>query len=279
MPENELNTLEISGDPTPAPPETPTEPETPEKDGEQTPQDEGQVDETPDPAALQADIEKLRKAKEKAQEDAKYWRQEKARARAEYFKSPREPAKQPLPAESASRPKPDDFEDYNDYVDKLTDWKVEQQRIKWEREAAERAKNESVQQKEARLQAEIAKGFEKYEDFEDVALDQTVPITEMVKDILAESEMPADVVYYLGKHRTEAIAIARMTPIAAARAIQKIEIGLASTQNNPQSTKKITKAPPPIKPVGASGSFEKNPEDMTVKEFDAWRRSKGAKPY
>lgn len=282
MAENELNALEITGEITPADimPESTVapepEPEIKPDEGGETP-----VDDTPDAATLNADIEKLKAQRKKAEEDARYWRKQKAEARADYFKRDREPEQpKPQPGEAA-KPKPNDFNDYNEYVEALTDWKVENRRQEWDRQAAEKESNQTHQAKMAGLQEKINVGFEKYDDFEDVAMDQSVPITPAVMEILAEIENPADVAYYLGKNRTEAIAISRMTPIAAAREIAKIEFNLNinNPAPKPKEPNKTPKAPPPIKPVGSASAGEKDPEKMTPAEFAEWRRSQGAKPY
>jgi hypothetical protein len=111
-----------------------------------------------------------------------------------------------------------------------------------------------------------------------VALAQTVPITPMVMEALAETENPADIAYYLGKNQPKAVAISRMTPIAAARAIAQIEASLSGTPPQPP-TKKTTTAPPPIKPVGSSNTVTKDPEKMTQAEYEAYRLAQGAKRF
>jgi hypothetical protein len=100
----------------------------------------------------------------------------------------------------------------------------------------------------------------------------------MIQEILAETDNPADVAYYLGKNQAKTIAIGRMTPIAASRAIAQIEaeITVAPVAKTNNTT---TNAPPPIKPVGSSNMVGKDPEKMTPPEFNAWRESQGAKRF
>lgn len=271
-------------------PETP-----PAEDAEQPePVDEGaeetegaaDVDETPDPAAMQAEIERLKKIQEKAKEDATYWRRQKAEARADYFKGREEPEKpepQGPPPGVGAAPKVEDFEDYNEYVDALTDYKTEVKLAQWQQQQEQRERQRTQQERMQGLQTKLREGFEKYDDFEAVALDPTAThITPMVADILADCDHPADVAYYLAKNRVEGVAISRMSPIRAAREIAKIEYQLNSQQpaGAKPPGKKISKAPPPIKPVGSGPSApEKDPEKMTLKEFAEWRESQGAKRY
>jgi hypothetical protein len=235
-----------------------------------------EIDESPDPAALKAEIADLEQQKETAKEAATKWRKEKATARADFFRERQAPA-QPAVVET-SKPDPDKFDDYNDYVDKLTDWKVDQKRAEWDRDETTKTATAGYQEKMVRLQGKIDEGFAKYDDFEEVALAETVPITPTIQEILAETENPADVAYYLGKHRTECVGIGKMTPIAAARAIAIIETKLASGNPVP-NTNKTTSAPPPIKPVGSNNTVKKDLEKMTQAEFEVERLAQGAKRF
>ena len=285
--DEQINNLPQADETPPAPaPETPTPPEA-KVEAEKLP--EGTVDEPPDPAAMQAEVERLREVKKKAEEDAKYWRQQKAEARAEYFRDRDRGVASPVPPPAdipgmAPEPKAADFTDYDEYVKGLTDWRVKQARAQWEMESARKAQQEALQHRQENLKTKLQEGYQLYPDFEEVAFDRTAShITPMVVDILAECDHPADVAYYLAKNRVEGMAISRMTPLAAARAIAKLEDKLvASRAGTPAPTatnKPITKAPPPIKPVGSGAPVSKDPEKMTLKEYEQWRLSQGAKRY
>ena len=273
---DELNPEEVTGE---APPISGEEvPPT-----ETAPAEAPPVDEAPDPAAMQAEIAALEEKRKKAEQDAIYWRRQKAEARKDYFKQPETPPAQAQTAEQTNlkRPAQEDFDDYNDYVDALTDYKTDVKLEQWRREEAAKAQDATVQERDAKLQQGINKGYEKYDDFEDVAMDPAVPITPMVTEILAESDNPADIAYYLGKNRPEAVKISRMTPIAAAREIAKIEAKLsAEPPPGPTPIKKTTAAPPPINPVGSSsGAPGKDPNDMSQNEFEEWRNAQGARRF
>jgi len=256
------------------------------KAGERLP--EGMVDEPPDPSALQAKIDQLKEVQKKAEEDAKYWRQQKAEARAEYFRD-RDRGAAPPPAPPPAdipgigpEPKAADFTDYDEYVKGLTDWRVKQARAQWEMESARKAQQEALQHRQENLKTKLQEGYQLYPDFEEVAFDRTAShITPMVVDILAECDHPADVAYYLAKNRVEGMAISRMTPLQAARAMAKLEDKIVATRTGTPAptTKPITKAPPPIKPVGSGAPVSKDPEKMTQKEYEQWRLSQGAKRY
>ena len=277
MAENELNTLEVTGE---QPPIETLKPSEPEPTTEEKP-----VDTVPDATNLQGDIEALEARRKKAEqaareaeEKATYWRRQKAQERADYFRGQQKPPETPTTPAQSGPPKVDDFDDYNDFVRAQADFAVEQKKRQWDAEQAQKAENEARQQKMANLQERINEGFTKYDDFEEIAMDQTVPITPAVMEILAESEAPADVAYYLGKNRTQAIAISRMTPTAAARAIAKIEAEISANPAPPP--KKTTSAPPPIKPLGSGpAAITKDPRKMSQAEYEEYRRQQGARMF
>jgi len=238
----------------------------------------GTVDYAPDAATVQADIDRLKQVKEKAEEDARYWRKQKAEARAEYFKSRGEPPPPPpaTPVEDLGigpEPRQDDFDDYQKYLDSKIKYEVTKAKASWEKDEARKRADNAYNERMGTLRMRIDEGYKKYEDFEEVAMDRTVPITPMIMDILAETENPHDIAYYLGKNRIEAIQISKMTPIQATKAISKIEAEIAKAGANPPSGKKtVTNAPPPIKPLGGAHTVEKDPEKMTQKEYEAWAK-------
>jgi len=232
---------------------------------------------------MKSEIEELEQRRKKAEEDAIYWRKQKAEARAEYFKGPKDERQEPPPPAPGigAEPRPSDFEDYDKYVGALTDFRIKAARAEWEHEQTRREQHRSMQQRAESLQTKLQEGYQKYSDFEEVAFDRTAThITPMVVDILAECEHPADVAYYLAKNRVEGVAISRMTPIQAARAIAKLEDKIINAPP-PPPPKKTTNAPPPISPLGAAGSAAgtKDPEKMTQREYEAWRVAQGARRF
>lgn len=243
---------------------------------------EGMVNEPPDPAALQAEIERLKKVREEAEEKALYWRKQKAEARADYFKGRGEPPPQPPRPEDlgiGAEPKQDAFDDYQKYLDAKIAFEVNKAKVQWDQETSRKAQDQARQQRIQDLHMRLEEGFKKYTDFEEVALDKTVPITPVIMDILAESEQPHELAYYLGRNRAEAIQISRMTPIQASRKLAQIEAELTKAGGSSAPQPKITNAPPPIRPVGASNTVQKNFDNMTQREFEAEMEKRTGRRY
>ena len=239
----------------------------------------GSVDETPDPEKLKAEIARL-------QDQAKYWREEKRKSRAEFFQErPRleeitRPARAAEESGLGAEPKQADFDDYEKYIDAKMTYTTRRARAEWDRDQERKRRETDQLEKISALQTKIREeGFKSHDDFEEVALDPSVPITPLVVELLAESEIPHEVAYYLGKNRTEAIALSRMTPVQAARAIARIEMAISGNARAIPSTPKLPSAPAPINPVGSSHAVSKDPDKMSQKEYEAWRESQGARRF
>lgn len=135
------------------------------------------------------------------------------------------------------------FESPEAYAEAMAYQKAEELIAK--REAAKQQSQvlESYQERE-----EAAR--DKYDDFEQVAYNPKLPITNVMAETIQSSEIGPELAYYLGTNPKDAERISRMTPLAQAKEIGKIE---AKLSDNPP-VKKTTSAPAPISPVTARSS-------------------------
>ena len=90
----------------------------------------------------------------------------------------------------------------------------------------------------------------KYEDFEQVAYNPALPITNAMAETIQSSDIGPELAYYLGSHPSEASRISRLSPILQAKEIGKLEAKIASEP----VLKKTTSAPPPIAPISGRGT-------------------------
>ena len=91
----------------------------------------------------------------------------------------------------------------------------------------------------------------KYDDFEQVAYNPKLPISNAMAETIQASDIGPDIAYYLGSNPKEAARIAALkSPILQAKEIGKIEAKMASEP----VLKKTTSAPPPIAPISGRGS-------------------------
>jgi len=145
--------------------------------------------------------------------------------------------RQSVPAEL---PSADQFESPEAYAEVLAVKKAEeliaQREIQKQRAQVEDAYAE--REEEAR---------NKYDDFEQVAYNPQLRVTDVMAETIKASDLGPDLAYWLGSNPKEAERISRLSPLLQAREIGKIEAKLGAEP--PQ--KKTTSAPEPIRPVSA----------------------------
>jgi hypothetical protein len=144
--------------------------------------------------------------------------------------------RQVAPATPVDIPPVDQFDSVEAYAEARAVKLIEQR----ERQRQQSDILENYHEKE-----EEARG--KYDDFEQVAYNPKLTITNVMAETIQNSDVGPDVAYYLGTNPKEADRIARLTPYSQAKEIGKIEAKLASDP----PVKKTTSAPAPISPVTA----------------------------
>ena len=163
-----------------------------------------------------------------AREQRKWEREQAAKAAEKQLKAP------------AEIPPIEQFASPDDYADALAEKKAEELLARRE---------------QARMQSEIIESYHdkeeearvKYDDFEQVAYNPKLPITDVMAQTIQSSEVGPDMAYYLGSNPKEADRISRLAPLQQAKELGKIEAKLA---DNPV-VKKTSSAPAPIAPVTA----------------------------
>jgi len=195
-----------------------------------TPETEVQTPETPEVVAKTFSQEELDAAigKRLAREQRK-WEREQAQKQAET---------QVLRAAPVASV--DQFESTEAYADALALQKAEELIAKREAAKQQSAVLESYHDLEEEART-------KYDDFEQVAYNPKLPITNVMAETIQSSDVGPELAYYLGSNPKEADRISRMTPFGQAKEIGKIEAKLA---DNPP-VKRTTSAPAPISPVTA----------------------------
>lgn len=261
--------------------ETP-EGEEPETDSESVPEEEAQEPPQKDMPPSQKRILQLLAEKKELQ------RQLEAAKKPDVKTDP-SPAAAP-PNIPTTRPKPtvEDVDDkgnpkyatYEDYVDALTDWKMEQ---KFEQEKRERAQ----QEQQRALDARFADARKRYEDADEVIIPAAKAIYEAqiplaVKQAFSESELLPDLCYVVGSDPDEFkrfVNLAKSNPRAAfakifeyERAIREELAGNATEESRSEKAPEVKKtaAPKPPSPVNGAGSsraFDVSDESLSPEEW------------
>ena len=172
-------------------------------------------------------------------------------------------------------PSPDQFQSPTDYAEFI---RAEADKLVQQREAAKQQSQvlESYQEREEQAR-------DKYDDFEQVAYNPNLPITNVMAETIQHSDIGPELAYYLGSNPKDAERISRLTPFMQAKEIGKIEAKLA---DNPP-VKRTTSAPAPISPVTArtSGSPSHDTTDprsiksMTTSQWIEAERARQTKKW
>jgi vacuolar-type H+-ATPase subunit I/STV1 len=170
------------------------------------------------------------------------------------------------PEPSSTKPNPENFTDYADYQEALTDWKVDEKlkqidtkRNQESTQKQQEAESSRIREREQEL---LEAGERKYDDFEDVVKKANINISRAAYLSVLESDISADIFYHLSTHADEAKRISELPPFAQAKEVGKLEDKLMAKQ-----PPKVSNAPKPIEPIGNGSSTTKTTDDMSPEEY------------
>jgi len=161
------------------------------------------------------------------------WEREQAQRLAE------QQARQPV----APPPAPDDFENAQAYAEALAEQKAQEMLAQREAAKQQAALLDAYHDREEDARA-------KYDDFEQVAYNPNLPVTDYMAQAIQASDIGPEVIYHLGSNPKEAQRIANLPPILQAKEIGRIEAKLAADP----PAKRTSTAPAPIAPVAPRSS-------------------------
>lgn len=245
----------------------PSDEETPEVEAEKK-EDEPEEPETeaPKKGGVQKRIDKLTREKRELEDRLRAVEAEKAK--------PAEPAK---PAAVEGKPKVEDSDTYEEYIEKLTDWKLAEhvKTVKADEQKRQVAVEQKARADSWKSQYAAVKALPEFADYDEVLADaDDITLPNYVQDLLFESGPKT--VYWLAKHKEEAARIGSLSPTAAARAIGKIEGSLDAPSTPTPAAKpqqpKVTAAPKPITPVSGGKAPATNEADPS--DYNAWAKKR-----
>jgi hypothetical protein len=140
---------------------------------------------------------------------------------------------------AAPPPAPDDFDNAPAYAEALAHQILAQK---------EAAKQQAALFETYKDREEEAR--DRYEDFEQVAYNPNLPVTDFMAQAIQASDIGPEVIYHLGSNPKEAKRIADLPPLLQAKEIGKIEAKLVADP----PTKRTSTAPAPLAPVTATRS-------------------------
>lgn len=168
----------------------------------------------------------------------------------------------------AQRPDPNKYDDPDEYASDLAAYKVRQSSAVDIEESAKAAQQSAQQALAAAYQERVMDFAAETPDFQAVAGNPALPITEVMAEQIMDSDVGPQVQYYLGKNPREASRIAALSPAQQIREIGRLEARVSTP-----APKRITQAPAPIKPVAGNRVNKAfDPEKASVEEYVAKRR-------
>ena len=197
----------------------------------------------------------------------------------------RKPSEPEAAGEADKKPKLEDFETTEEFVEKLAEWKADQRYEEHRKEEADRAQQEEVQVVYEAHNKRMAKAREKYEDFDEVT---DIRTHNAVGLFIIELDNGPDVAYHLGQHPELCKELLSVSPLQAVAEVGRLstslaadtEQGSAKTPEDPArgSNKKpaASSAPAPIVPIGGGATRTKVPLDDENVDFEQFRDRRDA---
>lgn len=201
--------------------------------------------------------------KEKAKAEAKAYRRAARESREAFQQSLT--VQQPPAQQADQMPKRENFASDEDWLNARDDWR-DQKRVQEARQAQMQNQTRQVVSRTESLYAEAQKlpGFDR-EEFDQL------PITQAMAASLLESDVAPKVMAFMQSNPAEVERISKLSPARQAAEIGKIEDKVSAAPA-------VSRAPPPIKPVGARGAASNGDlSRMSMDEYKAMRAKQGAR--
>ncbi len=215
----------------------------------------------PETGSYQKRINKLTYDRREAERIAEYWKSK---------------ANEQVATEPVGKPDRYNFDDEDEYLDALFEYKDGQRTIKLNKQKEAQAQQAAKAEFQDSVQGLINKGVAEFDDYDSVVVDNPALVVsdDFVRDV-TEMESGHLVAYYLGKNIDKANEIQSLSPYKRAIALNKIEAQLTA-----KASKKTTTAPPPIEPLdttdGNVGAEPTNPNEwFKWRQEQLHRRRKG----
>jgi len=180
-------------------------------------------------------------------------------------------------AQALPRPKQADYPDFEEYQAALSAFhsvgvldKREQQKLEAEaKQHFDRAGQVKQAKKDADAQnwaAHLEEGKSRYPDFVEVFTSPQLHVAPKLAEHVFNSDVAADVAYFLGKNPAISSAMSGMGEIDMARAFGRLEAQVSAPK-----PKTVSTAPDPITPLNGRATAGSKPEQMSPDNYRKWR--------
>ena len=211
---------------------------------------ETEAEEKPKKRGFARRVEKLNARIAAREQELEYWKSVALRG----GEVPQQTA-QPQPV-AADKPKFSDFNDLEAYTEAVTDWKVQRALQAVQQQTQVQSLAQTYEQRLAQYRTEVPDFDEVMQDFVEDYGDVNVP--EIVQ-VAMESNVGPQLAYYLAKNTEEVERIAKLPSHRRLLELGKLEDKLSQPKTQKpvaEPVKKVSAAPPPVKPVRGTGKVE-----------------------
>ena len=239
---------------------------------ETTPESETQEPEQQEPEKKEEGEQEEKPKRNRAQERIQQLAREKAEMAAELAEYK---AKVNQPAQASERPSIADFDDINDYYKAVDEYQIDQAVARMEQKQSKASEQKQQIQKQSEFEAVITTVAETYPDFDSVVqagLQRDLPMPLTLDEVASEfgysPETQVKLLYEIGKNETLHETLSGSSKLKAARILSEL---VDSWETKPAP--KVSKAPPPIKPVQANAPAARNINSMSDGESVAYLKN------
>lgn len=141
-----------------------------------------------------------------------------------------------------------------------------------EKKLAERRERETLEQSTASFWEKADELVDRFPDFDSVVRDPDLPLNGAILEFVMESEVGPELAYHLGKHKGEALKLARMSPVKAVMRLLEIQNEIKS---KPKA--RISSAPEPMQPVGNRGRSTSSAMPSDSDDMETWAAKERAR--
>lgn len=170
-----------------------------------------------------------------------------------------------------NRPARESFDNDEDYVDALTDYKVRQHMGTLQEKISETTRRSQV---DAAWDTRVQAAEKTYPDFRQVIGGaEDVKISPELMDAMKSSDHGPDLAYYLAKNPDEAGRLVSLSPVAAAMELGRIASYIEYEKT--QKSAEVSKAPPPAR-VPSGSTTKSGMKSLSEMSFDEYVKARQA---
>ncbi len=185
------------------------------------------------------------------------------------------------------KPDKEKFATHDEYIEAVAEWKADQKFKAIQEEQRQNSLKEAAQRKQNEHFSRLEAFKESVDDFDDVWGSLKVPLTLAMSETIKESDLGPDLMYALAKDPKECARIAKLTPLAAARELGKLESKVSkslSSDGDPKDAVKpeiIVKEPVvnPVRPRGATSKKRIDDPDISTDDYIRLRNAEERARY